>query len=362
MAKEETNFQDRLRGDGTIPVLSVESDYLAEATHNAIVSCYRNGRFIETPKQRPGMELGIDADMTIAVRNPDAEPKIYIPGIHDDGRGVLQYVLEVTNGIHNHGKKAPEHPGFWGYTYNERVVEQLPFVFARIKHDWEKTKGQWGDGVGRITGRDYQFTTWRPGEDIILEQDDPPCWQSGRLRFLRDSKGEIVMNYQTEWRSRDLLKAWNENNLGQIELMKLLKLKVSNLLDVPIKLGSYIDRSSSLHLYGLYFERDGLDDKICNMEEEGWEARSLDSKDYMTMQPDMDADLPWPATIEAQKRLIAAQMQREKETGTMNASRRELVNAGYDLEKFSYPAEWDTWPKSWDAEPNPELLARVVKK
>ena len=141
--------------------------------------------------------------------------------------------------------------------------------------------------------------------------------------------------------------------------MKLLGAKVSNMLEVPINLGSYIDRSSSLHLYGLYFDRDGLEDKIMDMEESHWSDRTLDSRDYMTMQPDM-TDIPWPSTIEAQKRLIAAQMQREKETGTMNASRRELVNAGYDLEKFPYPAEWDTWPKSWDAEPDPTKLARVL--
>jgi len=133
-----------LRRDGKIPVICIEGDNLAEATHKAIIACHDYGARIETPKQREEMTLGYDANMIISVKNPDSEPKIYFPGIQDDGRGIMQYILEVTHGIHNHWKKNEEHPEWWGYTYNERFIGQLPFVFQRIKADWEAKKGRWG--------------------------------------------------------------------------------------------------------------------------------------------------------------------------------------------------------------------------
>lgn len=339
-----------LRGDGKIRSLDVHADNLAEATHKAIIACHDKGFRVETPKQQPGMTLGYDADIKIAVENPDAEPKIYTFGMTEDGRGLMQYILEVTHGIHNHWKKDKENPNRWGYTYNERFTDQIPFVLQRIKQDWDKRK--------RISGRDYQFAIWRAGEDIIPEQEDPPCFQLGQFRFVDDSKGNLIMNYQTEWRSRDLLKAWNENNIAQIELMKLFAKKISSVIEEPIGLGVYIDRSSSLHLYGLYVDRDGLEEKIVQMKKNPYTENSMTLGDYLTLPPDMDS-IPWQGTIEAQKRLIAAQSDYEAKTSSLNASRKTLIDNGYDLDNFQYPKEWDTWPKAWNASPDRNKLARV---
>jgi len=74
------------------------------------------------------------------------------------------------------------------------------------------------------------------------------------IRLTQDSDGFLTMNYMTHWRSRDLLKAWNENNIGQIELMKHFRDKISDMLGVPIKLGSYIPKVSYL-LIKLYMKR-----------------------------------------------------------------------------------------------------------
>jgi len=338
MAKREVE-QASIRGDGKIVPICIEADNLAEATHKAILGCYEKGIRVETPKQRAGMTLGYDADMLISVRNPDSEPKICSPGIQDDARGLMQYILEVTHGIHNHWKKNAEHPEWWGYTYNERFVDQLPFVFQRIEKEWKEK--------GRISGRDYNFSIWRAGEDIILEQPDAPCFQRGQFRFVDNSEGEIVMSYQTDWRSRDLLKAWNENNLGQVELMKLVAARVSKMTGQPIKLGSYTDRSSSLHLYGMYFDRDGLADKIKQMKQDGWEARSMTLGDYIGDPTQM-------------KRLIAAQMDAESKGYGLNQPAEQLAERGYNLDTFEYPADWDSWPKSWDAKPDVTKLARVI--
>lgn len=238
------------------------------------------------------------------------------------------------------GRKNPQHQEWWGYTYNERFDDQIPFILQRIKQDWEKR--------GRITGRDYNFGIWRPEEDVILEQEDPPCFQRGQFRFVQDSKGEIVMNYQTDWRSRDLLKAWNENNIAQVELMKLFAAKVSDMLGVPIKLGAYTDRSSSLHLYGLYVDRDNLEKQIEQMKKEGWETKSTALEDYFSV--------PSGKNAEQLKRLINAQSIAEHMGFGLNQSEQTLANIGIDINKFPYPAEWDTWPKSWNIVPSDDVL------
>lgn len=340
-----------VRGDGKIPIIAIEAENLAEATHKAIIACHDYGARIETPKQKSGMPLGRDANMIIRVNNPDSDPKIYFPGMHDTGIGLMQYILEVTHGIHDHWKKTPENPERWGYTYHERFIDQIPFVIQRIKHDWYEKKGEWFNGNGRPTGRDYQFAIWRAGEDIILEQPDAPCWQLGQLRFLQDNKGNLVMNYQTNWRSRDLLKAWNENNTAQIELMKCFRDKLQEVLQVPIKLGSYTDHSDSLHLYGLYYERDGLEQQIEQMKQEGWENKSLGLDDFFIATTGTDKT--------GLKRLIAAQDDAEKKGYGLNQSEETLKERGYDLINFEYPKSWDSWDSKFDARPNPKLLARV---
>lgn len=342
MQKEVQN-QDYLRGDGKIPIISVVADNLAEATFKSIIECYDKGARVETPKHKEGGSLGYDADITIRINFPDSEPKICYPGMHDGGEGVMQYILEVTHGIHNHWKKSKEHPDRWGYTYNERFIDQLPFVFQRIKHDWDKRK--------RITGRDYQFSIWRAGEDIILDQEDPPCFQRGHLRFLKNDEGDYVFNYITDWRSRDHLKAWNENNIGQIELMKLMRDKVSDMLQIPIKIGAYIDRSSSLHLYGYYIDRDGLDKKINRMKQSSYDIMSCSLEDYFINTTSKNG--------KQLKGLVAAQMDAESKGHGLNQPEARLKSLGYDVDNFPYPSDWDSWPKGWDAEPDIDKLACV---
>lgn len=334
--------QDELRGDGKISVQFVEADTLGYAIRDAVIKVYQNGNRVETPKHQAGGTLGYDADVLVKVNKPTEAPQVYSPTMWDGPETLMQYILEVTHGIHDHWKKSPEHPDRWGYTYHERFVDQIPFVLQRIKADWEKN--------GRITGRDYQFTTWRAGEDIILEQPDPPCFQIGHLKFLQNSKRNWVMNYLTDWRSRCEFKAWNSNNVAQIELMKLLGMKVSDMLGIPIELGVYSDRSRSLHLYGMYFDKENIrptiEKAIIPNKSPEMYFRSLDDYFY-------DRDYL--------KRFVAAQTDAsDKGLGTQ-LQKDGLKELGYDIETFPYPKEWDSWPKSWDAQPDASKLARVYK-
>jgi hypothetical protein len=391
-----------IRGDGKIPLISIEAECLAEAAHKTIIACHDYGCRIETPKQKPGMPLGRDANIIVRINNPDSDPKVYFPGFHDTGEGLMQYILEVTHGIHDHWKKTPENPERWGYTYHERFIDQIPFVMQRIKHDWEKKKGEWHNGNGRPTGRDYQFAIWRAGEDIILEQPDAPCWQLGQIRLLQDSDGNMVMNYATNWRSRDLLKAWNQNNIAQVELMKCFRDKIRDMLQVPVKLGCYIDHSDSLHLYGLYYQRDGLEKQIEQMKgytndedliektlerfdqsdltkkQKVWIKRTLkndkDVAGFMDFIRDKWLSLNYREKSRGLddffmamtgkdatglKRYIAAQGDAEMRGHGLNQGEDTLKQLGYNLETIKYPKAWDSYDPKFDAAPDITKLARV---
>lgn len=329
----------RPRQTGRLPTILVEADTLAEGIHKAVIACYERGARVETPKHKPGCTLGYDSHITLNIAYPNKNPMIHKKWVSDGALGVAQYSLEVTHGIHNHWLKSPENPNFWNYTYNGRFNPQIPFMLAKIKRDFEQK--------GRISGRDFFFTTWVAGEDAILEQEDPPCLQTGQLRFIQDSEGVYHANYLTTWRSHDECKGWNQNKVGQVRLFELLVKKVSSMLGIPIKIGAYIPTSTSLHIYGDYIDRENLDRII-------EETRNAPASEYGWSLEDYLGD-------ETQlRRIIAAQMDAEAKGHGKQQPEEKLIDLGYDLKNFQYPSEWDTWPKSWDEAPNPDLLARLV--
>lgn len=327
-----------VKRDGSYPSILIEAETLSEGFQKAVIACRDKGYETETPKYRKGKGRGYDADINVRVKNSQWEfdnNLVHKYGVVDDDRGLMQYILEVTHGIHNHWKKDPNDPTdtAWGYTYNERFAPQIPFVLARIKQDWENKQN--------LTSRKYQFIIWRPREDSILEQEDPPCWQRGHLRFLQDEKGEWYLNYITDWRSRDLIKAWLENNLGQARLHRLFADKISDMLGIPIHLGNYIDRSSSLHIYAEYVHGEGLDTLIDRMRESAPEDMCL------------PLFLDEPAEL---KSFVGAQLEAEKDGRGKNLPKNTLNELGHDVKNFAYPDDWDTWPKDWDQEAKLENL------
>lgn len=345
----------RVEQTGRFPSIHIEADTLAEAFHKAIIGCYERGYRVETPKHKEGGSLGFDAHITTNISHPDQEPVLHKGMLIDDGRGVMQYILEVTHGIHNYWKKDMNDTGDhrWNYTYNERFVAQIPFVLAKIKNDWDNTNKK--EGRPRITGRDYFFSTWISGEDSITEQADPPCWQNGQFRFLRDEKGKIFMSYIYGFRSWDGVGGWPMNNIAKTKLMKLFAAKTSDMLGEEINLGSLIATGYSLHIYDRYIDEMGYGQAI-ERSRIGSLADSLvrEGDKIMTLENYIGDEVQ-------QKRLIAAQTDAHKRGLGTNVPKDRLVSEfGYDVDSFPYPADWDTWPKEWDAEPDPKKLARVV--
>ena len=317
------------RGNGLLPSLLIEAETLAEGWHKAMIACYEKGARALDPQYQEKSALSYDADVTIRIEKPLEEPIRHKFALYDDDRGLMQYILEVTHGIHNHWKRDPNDPNDtrWGYTYNVRFSPQIPFILARIKKDWEKRKD--------LSSRKYTFGIWRPREDSILEQGDPPCWQRGHLRFLKDDNEEWWLNYITDWRSRDLAKAWLSNNTGQTTkrgLHKLFADKISDMLEIPIHVGAYIDKSSSLHIYGRYFE-EGMEKMLENMKAKGVISIPLLHQDETYL-----------------KRLIASQMDAERKGHGKNLPEDRLKKLGYDVKNFPYPSDWNSWSKEWDRE------------
>jgi len=205
-------------------------------------------------------------------------------------------------------------------------------VFKRIEKDFKNK--------GRISGRDYFFATWKPEEDTILEQEDPPCWQNGQLRFIKDGEG-YKMDYITYWRSRDQIKAWNQNNIAQVKLMELFAKKISNMLNIPIEPGAYIDTSASLHIYGLYLDRDNLETTLKDL------AETKNPERYWMSLEDFVGGKEEEQRF---KRILAAQLDAEKKGFGQCLPEAELEKKGYNIKNISYPEDWDSWPKEWDKE------------
>ena len=324
------------RGDGILRSIPIEADTLAEAWHEAMLACYENGVRTLDPQYQGKEFYSYDGDININVRNPLQEPMRHRYGVIDVELGMMQYILEFTHGIHNHWKRNPDDPNDtrWGYTYNERFASQIPFHLKRIEQDWEKRKD--------LSSRKYFIDIGRPREDAILEQTDPPCFRGGHFRFLKDDKGEWWLNYITTWRSRDLAKAWLENCFGQTKLQKLLADKVSDMLEIPIHVGAYIDKNSSLHIYGRYFEDDHLGGILEEMKK-----MPLENIGMPIFMMNSESEL---------KRVIAAQTDAEDKGLGKNLNEDALKKLGYNLENFPYPKDWDSWPKEWDLEPDKSSL------
>jgi hypothetical protein len=88
----------------------------------------------------------------------------------------------------------------------------------------------------------------------------------------------------TMWRSRDLYKAWGDNVIAITFLQSVVARRIEKAAESPVRVGSYADYSSALHIYGQDFgavggdpER-GLQSFFDTFDEETFVARSLTSE------------------------------------------------------------------------------------
>ena len=259
-----------------IPVISITADCLPQAWEKAVLAVWDKGFEVRTQYDKPQDPPSKDATVTITVTDPFREPRIHknFPGGPEE---LESYRQEVVNGIHDHWIDPAA--GKWTYTYHERLFSYCPVEDIR-KVDSPKPFKK----VNQIQyiidylsqsghSRRAQAITWMPTADPVT--DDPPCLQRIWCRLLANEAGELSLNMNTHWRSRDLYKAWFMNVYALTDLQKKIAEEIAKKIGEQVKVGRYVDISDSLHIYGSYF--DEVEPEIEKMRRSPFTERSWQS-------------------------------------------------------------------------------------
>ncbi len=240
--------------NGMIPVISITADCLPEAWEKAVLAVWDNGLEVKTQYDKSNDPPSKDATVIITINDPFHEPKIHknFPGGPEE---LEAYRQEVVKGIHDHWIDPAA--GKWTYTYHERLFAYCPANNTR-KAASPKPSGKI-DQIQYIVdclsqaghSRRAQAITWMPTADPMTEH--PPCLQRIWCRLVANETGELSLNMNTHWRSRDLYKAWFMNVYAITDLQRTIAERISQKTGVPVKVGRYVDISDSLHIYGSYF-------------------------------------------------------------------------------------------------------------
>jgi thymidylate synthase len=259
-----------------IPVLSITADCLPEAWEKAVLAVWDKGFEVKTQYDKPEDPPSKDATVMVTITDPFSEPRIHknFPGGPEE---LESYRQEVVNGIHDHWIDPAA--GKWTYTYHERLfsycpVEDIrnadsPKPFSKVNQiqyiiDYLSQAGH---------SRRAQAITWMPTADPVT--DDPPCLQRIWCRLVANQEGQLSLNMNTHWRSRDLYKAWFMNVYSLTDLQKIIAEGIANNRGEPVSVGRYVDISDSLHIYGSYF--DEVAPEIEKMRQSSFHERAWES-------------------------------------------------------------------------------------
>ena len=259
-----------------IPVINITADCLPEAWEKAVLAVWDEGFEIKTQYDKAVDRPSKDATVMVTVNDPFNEPRIHknFPG----GPAELEaYRQEVVGGIHDHW--IDPSAGKWTYTYHERIFAYCPVEDIRNPESSKPFKSV--DQIQYIIdslsqtahSRRAQAITWMPTADP--QTDDPPCLQRIWCRLVEDGDGNLSLNMNTHWRSRDLYKAWFMNVYALTDLQKTIAEKISENIGKPVTVGRYVDISDSLHIYGSYFDEAAVEvEKMrrSSFSERAWES------------------------------------------------------------------------------------------
>ncbi len=260
-----------------LPCLKVTAETIPEAWEKAVLAVYENGAEIRTEYDSPDDPPSLDATVMVEVRSPMGEPRLHknFPG----GPVELEiYRQEVVHGIHDHWINPQD--GKWTYTYHQRLFGYQPLKGAE---DYGLNSGfepldQIELMVDKLSDtaftRRAQAITWIPHLDPLT--DDPPCLQRLWARLLQGEDGELVLNMNTHWRSRDLYKAWFMNVFALTDLQNTIARKIQDKIKSKVVCGRYVDICDSLHIYGSYFSED-LVGEVEKMKKSPYTDRAWDS-------------------------------------------------------------------------------------
>jgi thymidylate synthase-like protein len=280
---------------GRCPTLHIVADSIPQAHFRAMKAVWEHGLAIRTEYDRKddaGRYIdppSRDARVLIEVKDPFAQPR-YAPLSFCE---IGTYIAEIL-GVKDHmvlsmdklkGALTGEFSAKeWPYTYHQRLFDHPDLDGSTVD--------QMAMAVERVVDTPYSrravATTSVPNIDPFL-QEDVPCLREIQLRCPEDADGNLVLNMNTMWRSRDLYKAWPDNVIGITFLQSVLAREIQEKMGRPVRVGSYADYSSALHIYGQDFgavggdaER-GLQSFFDSFDEETYLARSLTSEQAADM-------------------------------------------------------------------------------
>ncbi|HAM38712.1 MAG: hypothetical protein A2474_02160 [Elusimicrobia bacterium RIFOXYC2_FULL_34_12] len=252
--------------NGNIPVFLVEGETLPEVWEKAILKTWNEGAQVKTEYDKPGDSPSRDCTMIMVCQNPFKEPRIH--RCFPAGLDTLEiYRQEVVDGIHDHWINPAEHK--WTYTYHERifsykiegkVINQINYIIDKLS----KTS----------YSRRAQAITWNVGYDP--QTYDPPCLQRIWFRMLENENKELVLNMNTNWRSRDGYKAAFMNIFALTDLQRIVADKISKNINKKVIVGRYTDIADSFHIYGSYYKE--FEGFMKTLEKRSFEERTWDSE------------------------------------------------------------------------------------
>jgi thymidylate synthase (methanogen type) len=275
--------------EGRIPTLHVVGNSIPQVYYRTIKAVWENGLGIRTEYDRKNSAgeyidpPSRDARVLVEITDPFAQPRFppisfceigtyiaEIMGVKDFRVVPFDQLQQVMGGELN----AQE----WPYTYHQRlfahpdaggsVVDQIELAINRIAETPHTRRAV--------------ATTSVPNLDPYLKEDIP-CLREVQLRCPEDCQGNLILNMNTVWRSRDLYKAWGDNIIALTFLQQYIAQKIQLKSNRIVRVGSYADYSSSLHIYGQDFgavggDSDrGLQSFFDTFDEDSFVARSLPS-------------------------------------------------------------------------------------
>lgn len=280
---------------GRIPTLHVVGDSIPQAYYRAMKAVWENGLAIRTEYDRKNDRgeyidpPSRDARVLIEIKDPFAQPRyppisfceigVYIAEI----MGVKDYRVLPMERLKEavHGELTAHE---WPYTYHQRL-------FAHPDADGSIVD-QVAMAVERVAKTPYTrravATTSVPNIDPFLKED-VPCLREVQLRCPEDADGNLVLNMNTMWRSRDLYKAWGDNIIAITFLQSVLAKQIESISGRKTLVGSYADYSSALHIYGQDFgavggdTEKGLQSFFETFDEDAFVARALPSEVALDM-------------------------------------------------------------------------------
>lgn len=238
-----------------------------------ILEVLKNGVQIKTEYDKPEDPPSRDVTAMLEITNPLSEPVLikgnktyliksqhgnrYLAYGHPADTLLIEsikngYIEEMLDGTNDHfiKKSTKSFP----YTYHDRIFNYTAFgVEDYYKGDFYEKHllydlprvDQIQQIIDKLLNNPYsrraQGITWRPYSDHLHSY--PPCLQRIWCRIIEN---KLVM--ETTWRSRDLFKAWSANVNAMIKIQELIAFKLN------VEMGSYIDFSNSLHIYGKDFK------------------------------------------------------------------------------------------------------------